>query len=120
MQIRAERYGIKHELPILWMLAEDASDELRGLSPQDLQDKRVRWLQRHDKDTHGIIGVMPLIHDLPVRLTETIDKKLKLFRWVKWRHWQSNYCYIESNLNSGNGACSCRARRLALLCATYD
>ena len=33
-----------------------------------------QWLQRHDRDTAGIMGMLPLIRGLPVRLTEHKDK----------------------------------------------
>ncbi len=59
MQIRAERFGIVQKLPLVWMTAQDSSDELRYLSNEQREDKRVRWLQRHDQDTGGVPGPMP-------------------------------------------------------------
>ena len=45
--------------------------------------KRVHWLQFHDQKTGGIMGLFPLIKDLPVRLTGHINRELALYKTTK-------------------------------------
>ena len=45
-----------------------------------LSAKRLRWLSYHDQQTAGIMGLLPLVRGLPVRLTESINRGLKLFK----------------------------------------
>ena len=52
----------------------------RELPPEQLHNKLAAWLQRHDQDTAHISGMFPLVPDLPVRLTDTIDRKRRLYR----------------------------------------
>ena len=43
-----------------------------------LDAKRKRWLTFHDQQTSGILGLLPLVKGMPVRLTATLSKLLKL------------------------------------------
>ena len=45
--------------------------------------KRKRWLEFHDQKTGGIMGLLPLIKGLPVRLTDHIDRNLGLYKQTK-------------------------------------
>ena len=45
--------------------------------------KRRRWLEFHDQKTGGIMGLLPLIKGLPVRLTDHIDRNLGLYKQTK-------------------------------------
>ena len=47
---------------------------------EQLDAKRRSWLLRHDQDTKHIASSLPLVVGLPVRLTDTIDRKRFLFR----------------------------------------
>ena len=51
-----------------------------ALDEDALNSKRRRWLEFHDQKTGGIMGLLPLVKGLPVRLTEHVDRGLGLFK----------------------------------------
>ena len=58
-----------------------AERSLKTRAEKDALDaKRRRWLGFHDQQTGGIMGLMPLVKGLPVRLTHPENRKLKLFK----------------------------------------
>ncbi|CAE8708715.1 unnamed protein product [Polarella glacialis] len=82
MQFRA-RYFVKHTgVTLVWIFAQDMplNQDDRQLSQVDLDSKRCRWLQGHDQETGNFTSVLPLVVGLPVPLTESIDRKHRLFR----------------------------------------
>jgi hypothetical protein len=67
---------------VTWVKAHDTPlhrDDL-SLEQEQLDAKRKRWLSFHDQKTAGILGLMPLVKGLPVRLTDSVDRPLKLFK----------------------------------------
>ena len=54
-----------------------------ALDKAALDTKRRRWLEFHDQKTSGIMGLLPLIKGLPVRLTEHVDRGKALFKNTK-------------------------------------
>ena len=54
-----------------------------ALDRNSLNKKRRRWLEFHDQKTGGIMGLLPLIKGLPVRLTDHIDRNLGLYKQTK-------------------------------------
>ena len=54
-----------------------------ALDRSALNAKRKRWLEFHDQKTGGIMGLLPLIKTLPVRLTDHIDRILGLYKQTK-------------------------------------
>ena len=52
----------------------------RALGPGALNKARKRWLGYHDQQTAGIMGLLPITRGLPVRLTDTVNRGLKLYR----------------------------------------
>ena len=80
--LRAQKYAEKRGLLINWIKAHDTPlhrDDL-SLGQEQLDAKRKRWLSFHDQKTAGILGLLPLIKGLPVRLTDSIDRPLKLYK----------------------------------------
>ena len=45
-----------------------------------MSKKRLRWLGYHDQQTAGIMGLLPAVRGLPMRLTDTIERGLKLYK----------------------------------------
>jgi len=77
---RAEHFAREKGLLLNWVTAHDAPlhrDDL-ALGREQLDAKRKRWLTRHDQQTSGILGLLPLVKGLPVRLTAAVSKALKL------------------------------------------
>ena len=54
-----------------------------ALDEDALTAKRKRWLEAHDQKTGGIMGLLPLVRGLPVRLTDHVDRGLGLFKKSK-------------------------------------
>ena len=52
----------------------------RALSVAALHKKRQRWLGYHDKQTEGLMGLLPMIRGIPVRLTESVNRRLGRYR----------------------------------------
>ena len=66
---------------ILWYLAEDwLQDSGAVASKEELQRKREKWLELHDKQTAGILGLLPLIRGMPVRFTESYNRELGAYK----------------------------------------
>ena len=96
VHLRAEEFAKAHGRTIHWMVARDVPlfHEDRSLPLEELNKKLAKWLQRHDQDTAHISSVLPLVEGLPVRLTETVDRKRRLYktrrgfidRWVQHPH----------------------------------
>ena len=82
IQTRAIEFAKREQEAILWVEAKDKPYNFSepGLSREAREARKVRWLQKHDMETKGIMGLFPLIPNLPVRLTETIDRKLRLHK----------------------------------------
>ena len=80
--MRALVFAEERGLLVTWVKAHDAPLHRVDLSldPEQLYDKRKRWLSFHDQRTAGILGLLPLVKGLPVRLTDSIDRPLKLFK----------------------------------------
>ena len=82
LQLRAVEFAKQRNLCVNWVVARDAPRHRddQALSTEALDQKRKVWLTYHDQQTAGIMGLLPLIQGLPVRLTETINKGLKLYK----------------------------------------
>ena len=82
---RAILFARFKRMQILWVQAEDfpIAGQIAQLSDNDLWTKRQQWLKRHDQDTGGIMGFFPLIPNLPVAFTLTLDKTRKIFKFTR-------------------------------------
>ena len=68
--------------PVLWCIAQDwpLTTDDEQLTPEELQQYREAWLTTHDQRTGGIMGLLPLVENMPVRFTDTVDKEKKVFK----------------------------------------
>ena len=90
--LRSREYAKQTRQCLCWSFAHDVplfSDD-RELPERDLHKKRCNWLQRHDQDTCHLTSMLPLVKNLPVRLTDTINRNKKLYRGRRGRivGWQ--------------------------------
>ena len=94
--LRSVKYAKGLNKRLLWVRAFDLplAEEDKGLNVGDLERRRRQWLQIHDKKTGGIMGLMPLVHDLPMRLTDTKDPSKHAFKNAKVR--LDGWCLTES------------------------
>ena len=82
VHLRAEEFAKARGKKISWVVARDVPlfHGDRSLPEEALREKRRKWLQNHDQNTAHISGMLPLVVGMPVRLTDTIDKKRRLYR----------------------------------------
>ena len=82
IQHRATLFARLRSRCIHWVVAEDQPlhRDDQALSEDALNEKRSRWLTYQDQRTAGMMGLLPLVLGLPVRLTETVNRGLKLFK----------------------------------------
>ena len=82
MHLRAREFAKTHKRELSWAIARDLPlfSEDRALPKEKLRTKLCNWLLNHDQKTGHITSIMPLCMGLPVRLTESIDRKRQLYR----------------------------------------
>ena len=83
-QQRARLFAEFHRTQVLWIQAEDfpLSGEIATYSEEKLNQRRQDFLRRHDQSTGGIMGLFPMVYNLPVTFTATVDKKRKIFKFT--------------------------------------
>ena len=76
-QVRALHYGRETNRVVIWRFAEDRplSKNIVLLKDCSLDDRRKQWLGYHDMKTGGIMGMQPLVRDMPLRITQTDHKR---------------------------------------------
>ena len=73
-KLRAKRFAMRTEQNIVYAVAKDAP------SLQALQERpalgldKLKWLQRHDRESGNLYGMLPLVKDMPMALTDHIDR----------------------------------------------
>ena len=92
--LRARKYAETKKQILLWLIALDkpTHPDHTALSEEALKAKKTEWLRLHDQKTGGIMGCLPLVKDLPLRLTETKhsekekslikNRRCKLYGWT--------------------------------------
>ena len=82
--LRARYVPAKQKHMLLWVVAQDMP--LFQVDPEEeagnLEARKENWLQRHDQATGGVMGLLPLLPNMPVRITQTLAelKPLRLFK----------------------------------------
>ena len=81
-QQRAVVFAKQRQRCVNWVVAHDKPlrQDDQALSDEVLNKKRRGWLSYHDQKTGGIMGLLPLVRGLPMRLSDTVDRGLKLYR----------------------------------------
>ena len=82
-QIRALHFARAKKSIVLWCFAVDRPvtqhTDLLG-EARDINERRKQWSRYHEMKTGGIMGLQPLVHDMPLRITQTDhDRKDKGF-----------------------------------------
>ena len=81
--LRAREVAVSQQQTILWVIAADTPlFHLDTDAPAELQARKSNWLQRHDQATGGIVGILPLLPNMPIRITQTLPE-LKPFGLFK-------------------------------------
>ena len=80
--LRAKLFARRHCRCVFWICAHDKPlhQDDRALTQEALDEKRRRSLRLHDQCTEGIMGLFPMVRGLPIRLTQTVNKGLRLYK----------------------------------------
>ena len=100
-QLRAILFAKTNKKQLLWVTAHDkiVSNSI-AVSKEKEEARKERWLEFHDRFTGGIPGVLPLVRDLPVRFTESIDKRSR--EMGVFKHCRGVLYEIPLGLPAGN------------------
>ena len=73
-KLRAQRFARHRNSQLLWCPAKDTAtiDALR--EDPSLSWKKKEWLQRHDRQCGDLMGMLPLVRDMPLILMEHLDR----------------------------------------------
>ena len=87
LQLRAREFARKSNSQLLWCHAVDIPMHPgdRDLPEAALRSKLAAWLSRHDQETSHLTSIFPLVKDLPVRITVSIDRDLQLYKGRRGR-----------------------------------
>ena len=93
---RAAEFASVHKRKITWSQAKDtASAEVLKSTPINTSTK-MQWLNRHDRESGDLYGMLPLIQGMPVMLTDHVDrsKEKNLLRGSRGiiRGWELAQC----------------------------
>eukprot|EP00435_Cladocopium_sp_Y103_P005810 s724_g1.t2 len=85
--LRARQVATTRRERLLWIVAQDTP--LFHIEPAELPARRENWLQRHDQATGGVVGLLPLLQNMPVRITQTLPelKAFGLFKNTRGTLW---------------------------------
>ena len=85
--LRARQVAATRREKLLWIVAQDTP--LFHIEPPELPARRENWLQRHDQSTGGVVGLLPLLQNMPVRITQTLPelKPFGLFKNTRGTLW---------------------------------
>ena len=92
--LRARWVAAEQQHLLLWAVAQDTP--LFHADPEsaehELRVRKENWLQRHDQATAGIMGLLPLLPNMPVRITQTLPelKPLGLFKNTRGHLWNGS------------------------------
>ena len=78
----AWQYAKSTQKQLLWCTAQDwpLTLEEETIEVEELQRLREIWLLTHDQRTNGIMGLLPLVHDMPIRFTDSVCPEQKLHK----------------------------------------
>ena len=80
--LRSREFAKRHNRQLSWCFARDVPlfQDDRELPEKQLHAKRCKWLDRHGQETSHLTSVLPCVVGLPVRLTDSVDRKHQLYR----------------------------------------
>ena len=79
---RTRDHAQQNDKRIAWTTCIDIPlfQDDRCLPVEKLDEKRRRWLERHDQSTTHLTSILPLAEGLSLRLTDTLGHKRRLYR----------------------------------------
>jgi len=80
-QLRAVNFAKATNRQVLWVIACDkVLTKGEDTSARDVARRQEQFLELHDRDTAGIMGMLPLVRDMPVRFTYSEKRDQGVFK----------------------------------------
>ena len=72
-QVRALHFATEKKTIAMWLFAQDRplSKNIGLLQDASIEVQRQQWSTYHEMKTGGIMGLQPLVHGMPLRITQT-------------------------------------------------
>lgn len=79
--MRARNFAQTAQQQLFWIHATDTPPSwfASGLSKTDLQQLQRKWLQYHSKKTEGVLSLLPLCFNMPLKVTHSHGKDFKKY-----------------------------------------
>ena len=71
---RARLFAAQQGVGIVYSIAKDVPSQNALRERPGLANDKIKWLQRHDRESGDLYGMLPLIPNMPVALTDHIDR----------------------------------------------
>ena len=71
---RAHKYANDNNLAVTYASARDTPSHDAMREKPGIAAEKLLWLKRHDRETGDLYGMLPLIHGMPVAVTDHIDR----------------------------------------------
>jgi hypothetical protein len=75
-KLRAQDYAAKQGTGIMYCPAKDTPTPEALRIRSDLPAQKVSWLNRHDRESGDLYGVLPLIKGMPMAMSDHIDRNV--------------------------------------------
>ena len=79
-KLRAQQFAAHRSHALCYAVASDRISSRALQAKPDLQQDKLSWLQRHDKECGNLYGILPLCMGLPVAATDHLDRGRKILR----------------------------------------
>ena len=89
-QLRAVQFAKAPGRRILWIVATDKPlGNDKSTSQSISEERKERWLELHNREMNGIMGLFPCMQDMPVRFTVSLQREQGVFKHSSGilRHW---------------------------------
>ena len=73
-KLRARQFAQRNNKVTLYAVARDTPTVEALRSRPSMATEKVAWLQRHDRESGDLYGMLPLIQGMPLALTDHIDR----------------------------------------------
>ena len=80
VKYRAREFAAKARQQIYYSIAEDLASAAVLAEKPHLEEDKVKWLQRHDRESGNLYGTLPLCIGMPVSATDHLDRARRVLR----------------------------------------
>ena len=71
---RAQKYANDKNMAVTFAPAKDTPSHDAMRERPGIAAEKINWLQWHDRDTGNLYGVLPLVHGMPMALTDHVNR----------------------------------------------